>query len=98
MQHQPRDTAGKTSRIEARVNSETRTLLKRAAELQGRSMSDFVVNAAREAALETIEAMETIRLSREAQAVFAKLLLDPPEPSDALKRAARDHEALIGSE
>ncbi|EPI1395311.1 DUF1778 domain-containing protein [Neisseria gonorrhoeae] len=37
-------------RFEARITSDTRALLKHAAELQGRSMSEFVISAAREAA------------------------------------------------
>ena len=96
MPQAPLDTASKTTRIEARVNPETQTLLKRAADLQGRSLSDFVVSAARAAALETIETMETIQLTHDAQALFVQLLLDPPEPNDALRRAVCAHEDLIG--
>ena len=96
MPQEPQDTAPKITRIEARVNPETQTLLKRAADLQGRSLSDFVVSAARVAALETIETMESIKLSRDAQALFVQLLLDPPEPNDALRRAVQAHEELIG--
>ena len=96
MPQAPPDTAPKTTRIEARVNPETRALLKRAADLQGRSLSDFVVSVARAAALQTIETMETIQLSHDAQALFVQLLLDPPEPNDALRHAVRTHEELIG--
>jgi uncharacterized protein (DUF1778 family) len=89
------ETTNRTARIEARVNPETQTLLKRAAELQGRSLSDFVISAARDAALETIADMETVRLSRAAQAVFVDSLLNPPEPAAALRRAVERNEALI---
>ena len=87
----------KTNRIEARVDPETQALLKRAAELQGRSLSDFVVSAARDAALETIAARETLQLSCEAQAMFVSRLLEPGPPRPALKRAADHHARLIGS-
>jgi uncharacterized protein (DUF1778 family) len=88
--------AAKTARVEARVNLETQALLRRAAELQGRSMSDFVVSAAREAAMETIAVMETLQLSQKAQATFVEQLLNAPEPAPALERARARHESLIG--
>jgi uncharacterized protein (DUF1778 family) len=44
----------RSTRLEARIDTDTQSLLKRAAELQGRSLTDFVVGAAREAALSTI--------------------------------------------
>lgn len=85
----------RNARLEARLDPETQALLKRAADLQGRSLSDFVVGAAREAALSTIAEMETIRLSRQAQSVFVAALLEPPKPNAALKRAARRHGQLL---
>ena len=66
-------------------------MLKRAAELKGRSISDFVVNAAQDAAQRAIEDAEIIRLSAEDQARFALALISPPAPNAALKRAMRRH-------
>ena len=70
-------------------------MVKRAAELQGRSISDFVVAAALEAAHRTIEEANIIRLSIEDQQRFVDLLLDPPGLSPALKRARKAHSRLI---
>lgn len=81
----------RTSRIEARISPDALLVVKRAAELQGRSLSDFVVAAAQEAAQRTIEDATLIRLSVEDQTRFAELLLNPPEPSDTLKRAKAAH-------
>ena len=86
----------RTARIEARVNPETQALLKQAAELQGRSLSDFVIGAARDAAMKTIADVETVQLSREAQQVFVKGLMEPSEPGQALRRAAERYDSLIG--
>ena len=61
-------------------------MVKRAAEIQGRSISDFVVAAAQEAAHRTIEETHLIRLSAEDQRRFVELLLDPPKLSPALAR------------
>ena len=47
-----------TARLEARLPNDVHALLKRAAEIEGRT--DFFVSAAREAACRTIEATEII--------------------------------------
>ena len=85
----------RTARIEARIAPEALTIVKRAAELQGRSVSDFVVAAAQEAANRAIEEAQIIRLSVEDQRAFAEAIADPPAPSAALVRAAKAHRALI---
>jgi len=87
--------ATRTMRIEARIAPEALAVVKRAAELQGRSVSDFVVAAAQEAANRTIEETQIIRLSVEDQRAFAAAILNPPEPSPALIRAAEAHRRLI---
>jgi uncharacterized protein (DUF1778 family) len=85
----------RTARIEARIAPDTLAVVKRAAELQGRSVSDFVVAAAQDAARKTIEETQIIRLSVEDQRAFAAAILDPPAPSAALVRAAEAHRRLI---
>lgn len=85
----------RTARIEARIAPDALAIVKRAAEIQGRSVSDFVVSAAQEAAERTIEKTEIIRLSIEGQRAFAEAILNPPEPSAGLKKAAKAHRRLI---
>jgi uncharacterized protein (DUF1778 family) len=87
--------ASRTMRIEARIAPDALAVVKRAAELQGRSISDFVVAAAQEAANRTIEETQIIRLSVEDQRAFAEAILNPPPPSPALLRAAEAHRRLI---
>jgi uncharacterized protein (DUF1778 family) len=87
--------SGRTARIEARIAPDALAVVKRAAELQGRSVSDFMVAAAQEAAHKTIEEVHLIRLSLDDQERFAALLLDPPPPSPALGRAQEAHGRLI---
>lgn len=87
----------RTARIEARIAPEALAVVKRAAEIQGRSLSDFVVAAAQEAAHRTIEETFIIRLSVEDQRRFVELLLDPPALSPAMQRAQRAHSELIES-
>ncbi len=87
----------RTTRLEARISPQALDIVKRAAELQGRSLSDFVVVAAEEMARKTIEDAHVVRLSVEDQHRFAELLLDPPPLSDAMLRARDAHAALIGT-
>lgn len=84
-----------TARLEARISTELHALLKRAAELQGRTMTDFVVTAVQDAAQRAIEQSELIRLTAADQECFVQALLSPPAPTPALKRAfARRHKLL----
>jgi uncharacterized protein (DUF1778 family) len=87
-----------TARLEARLPNEVLTRLKRAAEIQGRTLTDFVVAAADEAACRAIEQTEIIRLSAEGQRQLAEAILNPPKPTPALKKAFRLHRKLIAAE
>jgi uncharacterized protein (DUF1778 family) len=91
-------THNRTARIEARIAPEALAIVRRAAEIQGRSVSDFMIAAAQEAARKTVAEVEVIRLSREGQEQFAALLLKPPPPADALLRALQRHRSLIVQE
>jgi uncharacterized protein (DUF1778 family) len=85
----------RTARIEARIAPDALVVVRRAAEIQGRSVSDFIVAAAQEAASRTIEEVQIIRLSVEDQRAFAEAIVNPAPPSAALLRAAEAHLALI---
>ncbi len=89
----------RTARLEARIAPETLAIVRRAAELQGRSVSDFVVAAAQDAAQRAIEDSHVVRLSLEDQQRFVDLLLNPPELTPAMQRARAAHQRLaLGSE
>jgi uncharacterized protein (DUF1778 family) len=87
-----------TARLEARLPNEVLTRLKRAAEIQGRTLTDFVVAAADEAACRAIEQTEILRLSAEDQRQIAAAILNPPAPTPALKKAVRRYRDLIAAE
>ena len=89
--------ASRTARIEARIAPDALRVVRRAAELQGRSISDFVVAAAQEVAHRTIDEAQVIHLSVEDQQRFVKLLMNPPVLAPALKRAKKAHARLIVS-
>jgi uncharacterized protein (DUF1778 family) len=85
----------RSSRLEARITPEALAVVKRAAEIQGRSISDFVVAAAQQAAQKTIEETLVLRLSLEDQIAFAEAIITPSGPNDALRRAKDAHHRLV---
>jgi uncharacterized protein (DUF1778 family) len=87
--------ANRTARLEARIAPDALAVIKRAAELQGRSISDFVVAAAQEAANHTIEEAQIIRLAVEDQRAIVEAILNPPPLAPAMERAAARHRKLI---
>lgn len=87
----------RTSRLEARIAPDALAIIKRAAEIQGRSVSDFVVAAAQEAASRAVEEAQILRLSVEDQHAFADAISHPPAPSQALVHAAKAYKALVKS-
>ena len=83
-------------RLEARVSRDQKALFQRAAELQGRTLTDFMIASVYDAAVRTIEEMQTIRLNIDESRVFAEALLNPREPNASLKRAAERYLKLLG--
>ncbi len=90
------EKATTTARLEARLPEDIHALLKRAAEVQGRTLTDFVVTAAREAAIRAIEEVEIIKLSAQDQRIITEAILNPPKPSAALRRAFQNRKKLFG--
>lgn len=88
-------SAFRAARFEARITPEVQRQLKRAAELEGRSLSDFVVSAALEAAQRTIERTEVILLSVEEHELLMEALRNPPPPTQGLRDAFKAHRELI---
>jgi uncharacterized protein (DUF1778 family) len=87
--------ATRSARLEARISPDTLAVVKRAAEIQGRSVSDFVVAAAQDAAQRAIEETQVIRLTLADQRALTDAILNPPEPTPALRRAQKTHRRLV---
>jgi uncharacterized protein (DUF1778 family) len=85
----------RTSRVEARIAPDSLAIVRRAAELQGRSISDFLVAAALKDARQTIEDAQIIRLSVDDQHRFAEMLSNPASLAPAMKRALKARKRLI---
>jgi uncharacterized protein (DUF1778 family) len=85
-----------TARLEARVTAEQKAQLQRAADLAGRSLSDFLLSSAQEAAHRLLQEHEAIRMSREGQIAFVSALLAPKKPNVRLQRAAASYRERMG--
>jgi len=76
------------ARLEARISPETKALLQKAADLQGRTLTDFVVATVQAEAYRVLEQHQTLKLSIEDSQAFVNAILNPSQPNDALKSAA----------
>jgi uncharacterized protein (DUF1778 family) len=92
----PTKTAQKAERLEARVSPEAKALCQKAANIQGRTLTDFVVHSAVEAATRTVRENEFLELSRRDRIAFVEALLNPPAPNARLQRAMQRHDQLVG--
>lgn len=82
----------KEERMEARLPGEAKRQIEYAAELQGRSVSDFVI-----AASLVIEQQKMVRLSMKDSSALAQMILNPPEPNAKAIAAARRYKKKMGS-
>ncbi len=90
------ETHEKTARLEARITAEQKALFLRAAELTGRSLTDFVISCAYEAASRTVREHETMILSSRDREAFVTALLNPPKAGSRLRKAARRYKQRSG--
>jgi len=65
-------------RLEARVTRDQKKLFQKAAKLQGRTVTDFVVTSAQEAATRILQEREVIALSARDREAFVASLMNPP--------------------
>ena len=86
----------KHERLAARVTPEQKALIQRAASLEGRSLTDYVIASAEASARETIRAREVLRLSAEGAKQFFAAIENSPEPSERLLAAADRYRKLVG--
>lgn len=82
-------------RLEARLSREAKALCQRAARIQGRSLTDFVVSSAVEAATRTVQESEFILLTRRDRIAFVETLLNATAPNSRLRNAKKRHARMF---
>jgi uncharacterized protein (DUF1778 family) len=90
-----RPPKARDERLEARISHDQKAMFQRAAELQGRTLTDFVIASVHEAAARAIEEHETLVLSDRDRAIFFDALVNPPQPSERLQRAFAEHKSRV---
>ena len=86
-----------TERLEARISTDKKNILKNAADLSGRTLTDFVINSAYEAAIRVIQEYQQLHLSVKDREVFVRALLDAPNPSSKLLTAVKKYKKDVVS-
>ena len=85
-------------RFGSRVTAEEKAILQQAADLESRSLTDFVMSSAHERAIKVIKEHEQITLSQKDSKLFIHALLNPREPSESLKHALKRYLKDVDSE
>lgn len=100
MVSQPKKKRGvaayKVARLEARISEQEKNLFTKAAAIQGRSLSEFVVSSLHDTALRVMESHDVIRLTERDRETFVNALLNPPKPNKNLKAAAKRYFEIMG--
>jgi uncharacterized protein (DUF1778 family) len=86
----------KRERLEARITPEQKALFQRAADLTGRSLTDFVVSSVQAAAETTIRTHQVMELTARETEALLDALENPPAPNERLRAAAREYRAFTG--
>ena len=91
----PRGRA-RAERLEARVTAEQKSLIERAAALQGRTLTDFVLTSVQDAARRAIEEHQQLELSVRDSEAFVDALLNPKPVNDRLRDTVRRYREATG--
>src|SRR5438094_5090720 len=81
----------KAYRFDARLNADQKTLIQKAADLEGRTMTDFVLHSAEAAAERTIQDRVMLILSIRETESFVNAILRPADLGHVLRAAAEQY-------
>jgi uncharacterized protein (DUF1778 family) len=86
----------KDYRFDARLNEEQKVLIQKAADLEGCTMTDFVLRSAQAAAERTLRDRAMLILSARETESFVDAILNPAETGPVLRAAARHYNKYAG--
>ena len=90
-------STARTERINLRLSGSAKQRIERAASVEGKTVSAFIVACALEHAERTIDRHDTLVLTSEDAMRFFHALDNPPAPSDRLQAALDEHERRVVS-
>jgi uncharacterized protein (DUF1778 family) len=88
-------SSSNSARLEARVSPELKDLIVRAAALQDRTLTDFIIGSVHSAAIQAIKDNAVVELDATDSLAFSQALLNSRPLSDRLVAAAARHNCLI---
>ena len=83
------------ARLEARVSPEIKALWQKAADLEGRTLTDFVIASVQASACQAIARHQSLKLNLEDSETFVQAILNPSEPNARLRAAALRHQQML---
>ncbi len=87
---------GKRERLEARVTTQQKELFQQAADLAGRTLTDFIISTVQAAAEESIRTHQVLELTSRGTEAFVAALFHPPVPNERLRAATQRYQELMG--
>jgi uncharacterized protein (DUF1778 family) len=88
--------SAKRARLQARITDKQKALFQHAADLTGRSLTDFVISSAHEVASRTVREHEVLTLRGHDRQVFMNALLKPISPNKRLRQAIARYKKISG--
>jgi uncharacterized protein (DUF1778 family) len=82
-------SSAKRDTLNLRIKPEDRSMIERAAQVRGKTRTDFVLDAARAAAEEALLEQAVIRVAPEAYAAFLERLDAPVQSNERLRKTLR---------
>ncbi len=92
-----RTSTAHSKRINLRLSETAKRRIERAASVEGKTVSAFILSSALETAEKTIDRHETLALARDDALRFFDALADPPPPNDRLRAALEEHARRVDS-
>lgn len=84
----------KTSHLNIRISELSKNVLQRAADLEGDTLSHFVISQALEGAYKLLSESQTLSLTPQEQMRFFQLLERPPTMSSNLSKAIKRYKEI----
>ena len=83
------------ARLNFRLPTEIKKRVENAALVSGITVTDFAISALANSADEVLEQHQTRKLSNRDRNLFLAMLENPPEPNEALRKAAKNYKKQI---
>ena len=84
------------ARLEARVDAEIKARWQQAADLQGITLTDFIITSLQESANKIIQQHQTMKLTKKDTEAFVDAVLNPSEPNEKLSAAVSEYKKIMG--